>query len=68
LVDPDEPVERLEPRRVLDVDLELRLVGVFGRLSDVAAHDFGEHLRDQRRLSGAGHPGDGAYSFCPQAA
>lgn len=57
LVDPDQPVERLEPGRVLHVDLELRLVGLFGRQSEVAAHDLGEHLRDQRRLSGAGHPG-----------
>ncbi|GDY68069.1 hypothetical protein SAV14893_074620 [Streptomyces avermitilis] len=57
LVDADQPVERLEPRRVLHVDLELRLVGLFVTQPEMAAYDLGEHLRDQRRLPGAGHPG-----------
>lgn len=55
MVDPDQPVERLDPRRVLDVDLQLRLVGLLGYESEVAADDLGEHLRHQRRLSGTGH-------------
>ncbi len=55
LVDPDQPVERLDPRGVLDVDLQPHLVGLLGCESEVAADDLGEHLRHQRRLSGAGH-------------
>ena len=44
------------PDAVVDVDLELGLVGVLA-LAEVGAHDLGEHLRDQGRLPGAGHPG-----------
>ncbi len=55
LVDPDQAVERLDPRRVLHVDLQLRLVGLLGCESEVAADDLGEDLRHQRRLSGTGH-------------
>ena len=59
LVDPHETVEGLEPGRVVDVDLELALLGVVGRLAEVAAHELGEHLGDQRRLARPGDAGDG---------
>ena len=59
LVDADQPVEGLEAGGVVDVDLELRLLGVVGALAEVAAHQLGEHLGDQRRLARPRDAGDG---------
>lgn len=55
LVHQDQPVERLDPRRIPDVDLQPRLVGFLGSESEMAADDLGEHLRHQRRFPGTGH-------------
>ena len=58
LVDQHQPVERLQPRHVVDVDLELASSASSGP-GRGGAHQLGEHLADQRRLAGAGHAGDG---------